>query len=81
MAQLSQRLRFDLTDALARHLELAPNFLQRSAASVLQPEAQAQDLALPVGEAVEHVHHLFLEQLMRCRVRWSERLRVLDEVA
>src|SRR5439155_6256141 len=39
VAQLAQRLGLDLADALAGHPELAPHFLQRPLAAVLQPEA------------------------------------------
>src|SRR5947209_10099167 len=41
VSELSQCLRFDLTDALARHLELGSNLFQGPAAAILEPEAQA----------------------------------------
>ena len=46
MAQLAQRLRLDLADALAGDAELAADLLERAAAAVFEAEAQLQHLAL-----------------------------------
>ena len=45
VAQLAQRLGFDLTDPLSRNSELTADFLQRTLASVVQPETQSNDAA------------------------------------
>src|SRR4051812_3098454 len=42
MAHLLQRLRLDLADTLACHLELAAEFLERAAVAVDQAETQFQ---------------------------------------
>ena len=42
--QLAQRLRLDLTNALAGDAELAPHLFQRAAAVVLQTEAKLEYL-------------------------------------
>ena len=46
VAQLAQRLGFDLADALARHVELLAHLLERAGAAVLQAEAQLQHAPL-----------------------------------
>src|SRR5579871_1895697 len=81
MAQLTQRFRLDLANALAGYAELAPHFLQRAAAPVLQTEAQLQHAAFAAGERSEHVLDLFLQELVRGGVRWGQGAVVLDEVA
>ena len=81
MAQLAQRLRLDLADALAGHFELFADFFERAAAAIVQPEAQAQHLSLALGQAAERVLDLLLEQLMAGGLGWGERALILDEVA
>ncbi len=49
MPQLPQRLGFDLADALARHVEVAADFLQCVVLAVNQTEAQFEHLALALG--------------------------------
>jgi hypothetical protein len=44
MAHLAQRLGLDLADALAGDLELAPDFFERAAVTVDQPESLLEDL-------------------------------------
>src|SRR5678815_5936654 len=44
--ELADRLRLDLADALARHVELLADFLQRVVGRHLDAEAHAQDLGL-----------------------------------
>ena len=55
MAQLAQRLRLDLADALARDVELLADFLQRVVGVHLDAEAHAQHLRLARRQRVEHV--------------------------
>src|SRR5690554_2515941 len=64
MAQLAQRLRLDLADALARHAEVLADLLQRVVLPVLQPEAHLQHLALAVTQPVQQVLHLLLQKLL-----------------
>ena len=54
VAQLAQRLGFDLADALARDGELLADFFERVLASVLHPEAHLDDLFLTRGEHLQH---------------------------
>src|SRR5919109_3196530 len=46
VAQLAQRLGLDLSDALARHREVLPDFLERVLAAVGEPEPQPQHFLL-----------------------------------
>src|SRR3954470_13271023 len=81
MPQLAKRFRLDLTDALARDVELASHFFERARPAVLEAEAQLEHAPFAEREPLEDALHLLLEQLVRCRVRWRERLVVGDEVA
>src|SRR5450759_532795 len=53
VAQLPQRLRLDLTDALAAHVKLLADLLMGASAAVLQAEAQLEHSALAAGQRVE----------------------------
>src|SRR5258708_20731566 len=55
LRQLLERLRLDLADALARHLVLAADFLERVLAGLADAEAQAQDVRLARREARQRV--------------------------
>jgi hypothetical protein len=50
MAKLAERLGLDLPDAFARHIELAPDLLERPRSTVLQPEPELQDPSLASGQ-------------------------------
>src|SRR5450631_768941 len=64
MAQLPQRLRLDLADALARHVELLADLFERVVGVHLDAEAHAQDLRFARRERIEHV----LGRLAKARV-------------
>src|SRR5947199_8146369 len=81
MPQLAERLSFDLADALARDHELASNFFECSASPILEAKAEFKHLTLARREAIEDIHHLLFEQLMRCGVRGSKCCLVFQEVA
>src|SRR2546430_271631 len=53
MAQLAQRLGFDLPDALARDVELLADFLQRVIGVHLDPEAHPKHLGLARRQRVQ----------------------------
>src|SRR5437660_2780457 len=78
--QLAQRLRLDLTDALAGHVELATDLLERPGAAVLETEPQLQHAPLAAGESFEDGLDLLLEELVTRRVGGREGLVVRDEV-
>src|SRR5258706_14942700 len=81
MAQLAQRLRLDLADALARDLEFPAHLFERATAAIVQPKAQTQHLLLALGQPAERVLHLLFEELVAGRVGWGQRAVVLDEIA
>src|SRR6187551_3812077 len=60
--ELLERLVLDLADALARHVERAPDLVER--ARVLPAEAvpQLEDAALAVGEVLQRLAQRFLGQ-------------------
>ena len=53
MPQLAQRLRLDLPDALARHLEALPHLFQRVLGAVFQAEAHLDDALFARGQGAE----------------------------
>src|SRR5579875_856484 len=57
VTQLAQRLRLDLANALARHVELLADFLERMVRAHLDAEAHPQHLRLTRRQRVEHVLH------------------------
>src|SRR5688500_19328536 len=82
MAQLPERLRLDLPDALARHVERGSDLLQRARAAVLgEPEAKPDHLGLALGEGLEHLVHLVLQHRERGGLRRRDDAGVLDKVA
>src|SRR5512133_2305740 len=80
VAQLSQRLRLDLPDALARHLEVLADLLERVVALLPDAEAHAEDLLLARRERGEHLPRLLGEVHVDDRVRRGDERLVLDEV-
>src|SRR2546428_6343547 len=76
-AQLAQRLRFDLTDALARHGEPLADLLQRVVGFLADPEAEPQDLLLAWRERREDLARLLLQRQRHRGVGRGERLTVL----
>ena len=54
MAELAERLGFDLADALAGDREVLAHFLEGVLAAVGEPEAEAQHLFLAGRQRVEH---------------------------
>ena len=81
MAQLRKRLRLDLTDALTRDAELAPDFLKCARMTVFETETQADDLALALCEAVQHLCELLLQHREAGSIGRNHGCIVLDEVA
>src|SRR5262245_36674336 len=61
MAQLAQRLRLDLADALARHLEVLPDLFERVVAVLADAEAHHQHLLLARRERRQHLARVLRE--------------------
>src|SRR4051794_36552660 len=79
--ELADRLGLDLPHALAGDLEDAADFLERVRVPVADAVAEFDDLALAVGEGLEHLLDLVLEHLLRRALDRVVGLLVLDEVA
>src|SRR5262250_422299 len=80
MAQLAQRLGFDLPDALARDGEALADFLERVLAAVADAEPHLDDLLLARRERLEHRLGLFLEVQVDDRFGGGDDLAIFDEV-
>src|SRR4029079_19104609 len=81
MAELPQRLRLDLPDALARHVEARPDLFERMVGTLADPEAQAEDLLLARGERRQHAPGLIAQVDRDTRLDLRQHALVLDEVA
>ena len=81
MAQLAQRLGFDLADALARDVELFAHFLERVRLAVDQAEAHAEHLLLAGRERFEHLFELFAQEGIAGLFGGLRGVVVLNEVA
>src|SRR5215471_11061446 len=79
MAQLAQRLGFDLPDALARDGEALADFLERVLAAVADAEAHLDDLLFARRERLEHRLGLFLEIQIDHGLGRGDHLAILDE--
>src|SRR5688572_22164111 len=64
MLQLADGLGLDLADAFARDLEDAAHLFERVGVAIAQAIAQLDDLALAVGQGLEHVVDLVLEHFL-----------------
>src|SRR3989454_774116 len=81
MAELAQRLRLDLADALARDVELLADFLERMVGVHVDAKAHAQDFRLARRELREHRVSRLTERLHRGLIDRGCHRGVLDEVA
>src|SRR5262245_34048645 len=81
MAQLAERLRLDLADALAGDGEVLPHLLERVLAAVGQPEAEAEDLFLARRQGVQDLVGLLAQRETDHALDGRAHLLVLDEVA
>src|ERR1051325_3749505 len=81
VAQLAQRLRFDLADAFARDREVLPHLLERVLAAVADAEPHLDHLLLPRRQLLQHRLGLLLEVQVDDRLGGRDDVAVLDEVA
>src|ERR1039457_3296510 len=81
VAQLSQRLRLDLADALAGYRERLPDFLKGVLGAVFQPEAHLDDLLFARGKRAQHLRSLVFEVDVDYRLGRRNNRAVFDEVA
>src|SRR5690349_12252846 len=81
VAELAQRLGFDLADALAGDREVLADLLERVLAAVADAEPHLDHLLLARRQRLEHRLGLLLEVEIDHRVRRRHHLAVFDEVA
>src|SRR5262245_14722275 len=81
MAELSERLRLDLADALARHLEVLTDLLEGVVALLADAEAHPEDLLLARRQRLEHLPGLLGQVHVDDRLGRRDDALVLDEVA
>src|SRR5215210_423718 len=81
LAQEVKGLHLDLAHPLARNVELAADLFERARPVVLHPEPQFDDLALPLGQLVERLAQVGLQQRLGDGVRRGNGARVFEEVA
>ena len=80
LAELGERLGFDLTDTFTGDGEFLADLLERVAFAVVQAEPHADDLLLTVAECRQDRLDLFLQQLIGSRFLRRGRVFVLDEI-
>src|SRR6188508_2378698 len=78
-AQLVERTPLDLPHTLARHLEVAPHFLEGVLRALVEPEAHADHLLLARGEGLEELAGAVLQVPRDHVVLWARHALVLDE--
>src|SRR4029453_9401409 len=81
VTQLPERLRLDLPDPLARHVEGPADLLERVLGAVAHAEAHLQHLLLARRERLQDPPRLVLQVRNENRVDRREDLPVLDEIA
>src|SRR5262245_2007912 len=81
VSKLPQRLRLDLPDALARHVERPADLFERVLRAIADAKAHLQDLLLPGRQGLEHPAGLVLEVRDQHGVDRREDLAILDEIA
>ena len=80
MAQLAQRLCFDLPHPLPGHVELLAQFFQGAGAAILQTKAQGDDPLLPGRQAFKDVQQFPPQQLAPGFVHRDTGVLVLNKV-
>src|SRR6185295_15674143 len=81
VAQLAQRLRLDLPDALAGDREVLAHLFEGVLAAVAQAEAHLDDLLLAGSQGLEERFRLLLEIDVDDGFRRRDHVAVFDEVA
>src|ERR1700733_11129732 len=81
MPELAKRLRFDLANALARHLEVLADLFERMVALLADAEAHSENLLLPRRQRLEHLPRLLGEVHVDDRLCRRDDALILDEIA
>src|SRR5947208_1615833 len=81
MLELSNRFRFNLPHAFARHFKDATHFFQRVGVAVADAVAELDDLALAIRERLEDLLNFVFEHFLRGAFDRIISLLVFDEIA
>src|SRR6266852_3552934 len=81
MLQLPDRLGLDLADALAGHLKNSAHLFKGVSVAVAQAVPKLDDLALAIGQGLEHLIDLVFEHFLGGGADGGLGPVVLDEVA
>ena len=81
MTQLPERLRLDLTDSLTGDVKFLSDLLEGSGSSVIETEAEPENLLFPLGQRSKHLFQLLLQHREGSRVRGHRNIIVLNEVS
>src|SRR4029079_6237363 len=81
VAQLAERLRLDLADALPRDLEVLADLFERVVRLLADAEAHAEDLLLARRQGLQDLTRLLGEVHVDDRLGRADDALVLDEVA
>src|SRR5688572_5368685 len=81
MAQLAERFRFNLPNALARDGEVLPHFFERVLATVADAKAHLDDALFARRQRFQHRLRLLLQVQVDHRLGGRDHLTIFDEVA
>jgi hypothetical protein len=81
MAQLAQRLGFDLPDTFARDLEALTHFFQGMLGTIFQAEAHLDHALFTRGQSTQHLRRVFLQVHADDCFGRRNRLAIFNEVA
>src|SRR5262245_8851751 len=81
MAELAQRLGFDLADALAGYRKACPDLFERMVGALADPEAEPQHLLLPGRERGEDLPGLAVQAARDRGLVGRDGRLILDEIA
>ncbi len=81
MPQFTQRLGFDLADALARNGKVLAHFLERMLAAILEAEAHLDDLFFARAQGFQHLSGLLAQVEIDDGLRRRNHAAVHDEIA
>src|SRR3954471_11955278 len=81
MAHFPEGFGLDLSDALSRDTELTSYFLESAAITINQSKPLLQDLAFALGQRLEHVFNLLLQENDCRHVARVFRAFIFDEIS
>ena len=81
MAQFTQRLSLNLSDALPGYVELLAHLLKGATSSVFKTKPELDYAVFPRSKSTKHLFNLLLEQLTRSDINRRQRIAIFNKVA